>query len=198
MMVSPEGLRLQTTMRLKNPTSNNKTEYEALLIGLRLSKVVGAHMIEILSDSQFVVNQVLEEYKTCGERMTSYVTAARELLHEFKSYKIEQIPKEKNAHADCLEKLALDKEVERLWVVPIEYLLNTSILAKVEVAVTNKEPNWMDPIMNYLTKENCPKIGLPLIKFNTKLLGTSRLMAFYIKEVLRMPYLSYVFNPRAK
>uniref|UniRef100_A0A803Q726 RNase H type-1 domain-containing protein n=1 Tax=Cannabis sativa TaxID=3483 RepID=A0A803Q726_CANSA len=50
-MISLEGLRLQAALRFKLPASNNKVKYEAMLAGLKLAKVVGAHRIEVLNDS---------------------------------------------------------------------------------------------------------------------------------------------------
>ncbi|XP_060960791.1 uncharacterized protein LOC133031326 [Cannabis sativa] len=115
-MISPSGLRLQAALRFDFLASNNKAKYEALIAGLRLAKTVGARRVEVYSDSQLVVNQVSGEYQTRRERMAAYVAIVRELLHEFTDYKVERIPREKNAHADCLAKLASDSEIQKLGV----------------------------------------------------------------------------------
>ncbi|KAM6567285.1 hypothetical protein CsatA_026413 [Cannabis sativa] len=78
--VSPDGLRLQATLCFVFPAYNNEVEYEALIVGLRLAKVVGATRVEVFSDSKLVVNQVSGEYQTCGEKMVAYVAIVRELL----------------------------------------------------------------------------------------------------------------------
>ena len=49
-------------MRFDFKATNNQAEYEALLAGLRVCVALGANEIEIFSDSQVVVNQVLDEY----------------------------------------------------------------------------------------------------------------------------------------
>uniref|UniRef100_A0A803QDJ4 RNase H type-1 domain-containing protein n=1 Tax=Cannabis sativa TaxID=3483 RepID=A0A803QDJ4_CANSA len=84
-MISPEGFRLQATLRFKFPASTNEVEYGALLARLRLAKVVGTHKIEVFNDSQLVINQVFGEYQTCREKMVAYVSAMQDLLQEFKS-----------------------------------------------------------------------------------------------------------------
>ena len=52
---TPEGQLLKHVMRLQYPTTNNEAEYEALLTGLRIAKVLGATTLKVLSDSQPVV-----------------------------------------------------------------------------------------------------------------------------------------------
>ena len=77
----------------QQPTTNNQTEYEALLAGLRVCIALGADEIEIFSDSQVVVNQVLDEYQARDEYMITYLDIAKRLLRQFKKYKITQIPR---------------------------------------------------------------------------------------------------------
>ena len=42
MLVSPEGLVLEQAVRLKFSASNNEAKYEALLIGLKTARKLGA------------------------------------------------------------------------------------------------------------------------------------------------------------
>lgn len=37
-LISPQGLQIQSTIRFSFPASNNKAEHEAVLVGLRLAK----------------------------------------------------------------------------------------------------------------------------------------------------------------
>ena len=84
-LISPKGLVLQQAVRLKFSTSNNETEYEAMLIGLRTAKKLGANHLQIFCDSQLVANQISGEYQARDDRMSAYVTVARTLLFEFDS-----------------------------------------------------------------------------------------------------------------
>uniref|UniRef100_A0A803PU16 Integrase catalytic domain-containing protein n=1 Tax=Cannabis sativa TaxID=3483 RepID=A0A803PU16_CANSA len=45
-MIFPDGLRLQAALRFTFLASNNEAEYEALIIGLKLAKAVGANKVE--------------------------------------------------------------------------------------------------------------------------------------------------------
>ena len=45
-------------------------------------------LTEIFSDSQVVVNQVLDEYQARDESMIAYLELAKELLERFEEYRI--------------------------------------------------------------------------------------------------------------
>ena len=57
-IIIPEGIRLEHSFRLGFKASNNETEYEALIVGLRTVLGMGVWDVEIYSDSRLVVNQV--------------------------------------------------------------------------------------------------------------------------------------------
>ncbi|KAK0605493.1 hypothetical protein LWI29_027475 [Acer saccharum] len=61
-ITTPEGDTVECAMRFDFKATNNQAEYEALLAGLRVCIALGADELEIYSDSQVVVNQVLDEY----------------------------------------------------------------------------------------------------------------------------------------
>jgi len=50
-LISPEGEILKYAIRLQFPTTNNEVEYEALLTGLSLARVLEAKTLIILADS---------------------------------------------------------------------------------------------------------------------------------------------------
>uniref|UniRef100_A0A2N9I4E8 RNA-directed DNA polymerase n=1 Tax=Fagus sylvatica TaxID=28930 RepID=A0A2N9I4E8_FAGSY len=60
---SPEGDIIKQAIRLQYPTTNNEAEYEALLLGLKTAKILGATELDVRSDSQLVVGQVNGDYE---------------------------------------------------------------------------------------------------------------------------------------
>ncbi|XP_073129182.1 uncharacterized protein [Henckelia pumila] len=54
LLISPQGDDIRLAVRLDFRASNNEAEYEAVLIGLRAAKQVGAARIHLYSDSQLV------------------------------------------------------------------------------------------------------------------------------------------------
>ena len=53
-----EGDKIECMIRLDFPTTNNEAEYEALVVGLDLAKVVGAENMIIHCDSLVITSQV--------------------------------------------------------------------------------------------------------------------------------------------
>ncbi|XP_073138843.1 uncharacterized protein [Henckelia pumila] len=81
-------------------------EYEAVLIGLRAAKQVGAARIHLYSDSQLVAQQVTGSYEVKSEKLKEYMKAIEEARRLFDEVMFEQIPRESNEKADVLAKMA--------------------------------------------------------------------------------------------
>ena len=77
-----------------------------MLAGLKLAKEMGAEKVEIFSDSQLIVNQVISEYHAKESRMLAYLQKVRELLMNFVEYTITQVSREENSKDDALARLA--------------------------------------------------------------------------------------------
>ena len=60
MLISPEGHKITCALRFGFKASNNEVEYKAFLAGLRLAKEQKVGHLQIFSDSQLVVKQVIE------------------------------------------------------------------------------------------------------------------------------------------
>ena len=54
-ITTPDGEVLKYGVQLKFPATNNKAEYEGILMGLRLGKALGAKNLLIQSDSKLVI-----------------------------------------------------------------------------------------------------------------------------------------------
>ena len=70
---SPEGDTLNYGVQLKFPMTNNKTEYEAILTGLRIAQALGVKATLLKSDSQLVIRQVKEDFEAKQARMKRYL-----------------------------------------------------------------------------------------------------------------------------
>ena len=101
-----DGSSVECALRFDFKATNNQVEYEALIVGLKVCIALGADEVEIFNNSQVIVNQILDEYQARDESMIAYLKLAKELLGQFKEYKIVQIPREENEQADVLAKLA--------------------------------------------------------------------------------------------
>ena len=66
---TPEGDKIECMIRLDFLTTNNEVEYEALVVGLDLAKVVGVENLIVHCDSQVITSQINGEYECKSERM---------------------------------------------------------------------------------------------------------------------------------
>ncbi|XP_072086981.1 uncharacterized protein [Arachis hypogaea] len=106
---SQNGIVIEQSVRYEFPVSNNQDEYEALLEGLALAKEVGAKVLEVNTDSQVGSSQINGDYQTRDPLLQQYLAKVNELKEEFNHVTIQHIPRERNARADLLSKLASTK-----------------------------------------------------------------------------------------
>ncbi|KAL6335872.1 hypothetical protein AAG906_003497 [Vitis piasezkii] len=66
--------QLEQAIQLEFSTSNNETEYEAIMSGLNLALALSASKFEIYSDSQLVIGHIQGKYEAKDERMSQYLT----------------------------------------------------------------------------------------------------------------------------
>ena len=85
---------------------NNETEYEALLAGVAMVKLLGGEMVELYSNSRLIVGQVNGDFEVRDERMQGYLAKVQNARAQFKSFILKQIPKGKNSHTDSLAMFA--------------------------------------------------------------------------------------------
>ena len=83
--------------------TNNVDDYEALLLGLHALKDLGAQRIQVLGDSELVINQVNDSYQTKHPRMRAYRNEVWDMFgNYFTEHKIKLIPRYENIVADSL------------------------------------------------------------------------------------------------
>ena len=68
-LVSPKKITIEKSLRLGFSTTNNKVEYEALLMGMAMVQKMGGKTVEMFSDSRLVVGQVKGELEARDTRM---------------------------------------------------------------------------------------------------------------------------------
>ncbi|KAI5324805.1 hypothetical protein L3X38_033878 [Prunus dulcis] len=79
----PLGIRHYYLSQLDFQCTNNRAEYEALIVGLEMMAELGIQSMEILRDSMLVLKQIAREYKCLNPSLAVYLVAAKNLLAEF-------------------------------------------------------------------------------------------------------------------
>jgi len=71
LFVSPNKDKLRYVLRIFFPASNNVTEYEACLHGIRLAVQLGVKRLYVHGDSALVINQLNKEWDTTHKKWIS-------------------------------------------------------------------------------------------------------------------------------
>ena len=79
---------------------------EALIAGILLAKEMGARVLMAKSDSLLVTGQVTGEFQAKDPQMAAYLEYVQEFKSSFVSFEVVHVPREQNARADLLAKLA--------------------------------------------------------------------------------------------
>jgi ribonuclease HI len=83
---SPKGDELSYVLQIHFPTTNNITEYEALLHGVHVAKEIGVQHIMCCGDSDLVAQQVAGTYKARNKVMAAYRDKVDEMAKSFLGY----------------------------------------------------------------------------------------------------------------
>ena len=105
---TPEGDKIECTIRLDFPTTNNEVKYEALVAGLDFAKAAGAENMIVHCDSQVITSQINGDYECKSERMKKYLEEVKNRIGSLE-VKFVQIPREENECADRLAKAASEE-----------------------------------------------------------------------------------------
>jgi ribonuclease HI len=88
--------------------TNNVAEYTAMLRGLAEAAKLGATQVEVVSDSELMVKQMLGKYKVKNEGLQPLFRQALALRDQFEKFAIRHVYREQNAVADDLVNRAID------------------------------------------------------------------------------------------
>ena len=82
-LVSPERITIEKSLRLNFSTTNNEAEYEALLMGMMMVQKMGGKAVRVFLDSKLVVGQVRGDLEARDSRMQEYLCQIRSIQEKF-------------------------------------------------------------------------------------------------------------------
>ena len=104
------GCTLATVSRAIGVTTNNVAEYKALLAALDKAQELGAAEVEVISDSELLVRQMLGQYRVKNAGLQPLFLEAKQKAARFGRFTIRHTGREHNAKADGLVNRALDEQ----------------------------------------------------------------------------------------
>jgi ribonuclease HI len=105
-LVAPSKVRTSYAIKLDFSCTNNISEYEALLLGLRKLKAMGIRRAILKTDSQIISGHVDKSSKARHPKLEKYLDAVQRLEASFEGFSVKNIPRGENEHADLLAKSA--------------------------------------------------------------------------------------------
>jgi ribonuclease HI len=88
--------------------TNNVAEYRAMLLGIELAVELGADEVDLVGDSQLIVQQVRGRYRVKQDHLRPLHTAVIDALRGLEQWSIRSVKRERNVRADELVNEALD------------------------------------------------------------------------------------------
>ena len=157
-VLSPEGITVEKSLRLGFSATNNEAKYEALLEGMWMIWKIGGKSMDMFSDSRLIVGQENRDLKVKDERMKEYLVRVKHLQTHFHHFRLTHVPKSGNTHADSLATLATSSAQPLPRVILVEDLIHplTEKASGVRVYNIRTGPSWMDPLMLYLKHDTLP------------------------------------------
>jgi ribonuclease HI len=90
-------------------TTNNVAEYSGLLEALETAKAEGANEVEIISDSELLVKQMLGQYRVKHPNLIPLFIRAKTMARQFRRFSIRHTLRAGNKDADRLANAAVDR-----------------------------------------------------------------------------------------
>jgi ribonuclease HI len=105
-----EGSIVKKGARYLGRMTNNEAEYHGLLAGIEAALLLGADQVEIVMDSELVVNHILGRYSVKAANLRPLYEQALVDLSRFGTYHIRHVPRENPMikKADALVNQELD------------------------------------------------------------------------------------------
>ena len=169
-LVSPEGITIEKSLRLRFSATNNEAEYEALLEGMSMIRKLGGKYVNIFSDSRLIVGQVNGELEAKDERMQEYLARAKHLQTHFYHFRLTHVPRSGKTHVNSLATLATSsaQPLPRIILVKDLYRPTTEKANGIRVHNVRAGPSWMDPLVLFLKHDTLPDDKVEVDKIRRK------------------------------
>ena len=158
-LISPEKITVEKSLRLGFLATNNEAKYETLLIEMAMVQKMGGKIVEMFSDSRLVVGQIKGELEARDTRMQEYLSKARCIQTKFEFFDLSYIPRNGNTHANSLTTLATSSAQDLPRVILVEDLCTPTPIKRdfLQVHQIKLGRSWMDPILLFLERDILPK-----------------------------------------
>lgn len=114
MLISPKTITAKIACQIEGTCGHNRAEYEALMLGLEVTKGLGAQILEVFGDSQLVISQVTGKEKCIEPTLVKCPEKVKNRFLHFQEVEFEHIACEHNRLANELAQFELRSHLFRL------------------------------------------------------------------------------------
>ncbi|KAL0416464.1 UNVERIFIED_CONTAM: hypothetical protein Slati_3478300 [Sesamum latifolium] len=171
--------------------SNNEAAYKALVLGMRMTQDAIALHLLAYSDSQLIVKQVCGEYEAKEESMVQYLQQIEELRTKFKSFQLQQIPREENVKADYLSKLVSALEDCKTRRIIVQHLPQPQMPLNIQ-AISLNDSDWQTPIILWIAEGDLPENRWEATKIKIRAICFTTQGGMLYKKSFTHPLLRYL------
>ena len=108
-VTTPDGDLLSEEGSYIGEATNNVAEYQAVLLGLRLARDLGAREVDVVNDSELVARQINGVYKVKHAGLRPLFLETMKALRAFDRWSVRNVRRESNERADELVNRTLDE-----------------------------------------------------------------------------------------
>ena len=154
-ITSPKGDILKYGGQLQFPATNNKVEYKAILMGLRVARFLVIKNVLLNNNSKLVISQINGEYEAKESRMQRYLKMTNKIIRDLEQVSFMQVPRSQNSEADEVTRYASSEDGISLLDLKLEIQKSFNI-EKFHTFSIQGNTSWMTPILSYLKDRQLP------------------------------------------
>lgn len=107
------GRRVAALSEYLGHQTNNYAEYHGMLAALEYATKNGHKALKVVGDSELLVKQIRGQYKVKSPALVELYQRAKQMIAQLDWFSIQHVLREKNAEADRLANVAMDKGMGR-------------------------------------------------------------------------------------
>jgi ribonuclease HI len=117
-VVSPNGVFIDLSIRLEFACTNNQVEYESLMHVLEFFRFLGARDVDVFRDSNLIMQQIRGDSQCLDGVLNSHHYKCLYIIKLFDTFSIKHIPQEEDSRVNRLAQQALGDVVSQgvFWV----------------------------------------------------------------------------------
>ncbi|XP_070049424.1 uncharacterized protein [Nicotiana tomentosiformis] len=133
-------------------------EYEACILGLKLSIDMNVQELSVIRDSDLLVHQVLGEWATKNTKILPYLYYVQELRNIFTKIEFKQVPRIQNEFPDALATLSsMIQHPDKNFIDPIPVGIHNHPAYCAHIEEETDGNLWFHDIKEYLAKGEYPE-----------------------------------------